>query len=62
MIESQQTLERRRDMAKDPVCHMDVDPAKAAGQSTYKGETIYFCAKSCKAKFDADPGKYLPAK
>ena len=48
-------------MAKDPVCHMDVDPKKAAAQSSYKGEVIYFCAVGCKTKFDADPGKYLPA-
>ena len=49
-------------MAKDPVCNMDVDPKKAAGQSTYQGQVIYFCALGCKAKFDADPAKYLPAK
>ena len=48
-------------MAKDPVCHMDVDPKRAAAQSSYKGEVIYFCAIGCKAKFDADPGRYLPA-
>jgi P-type Cu+ transporter len=48
-------------MAKDPVCHMDVDPKTAAAQSSYKGEVIYFCATSCKTKFDADPAKYLPA-
>ena len=46
-------------MAKDPVCKMDVDPKKAAAQSTYKGQTIYFCAVGCKQKFDADPGKYV---
>lgn len=48
-------------MAKDPVCHMDVDPKRAAAQSSYKGEVIYFCAIGCKTKFDADPGRYLPA-
>lgn len=48
-------------MAKDPVCQMDVDPKRAAAQSSYKGEVIYFCATSCKAKFDADPARYLPA-
>jgi YHS domain-containing protein len=45
-------------MAKDPVCHMEVDPKKAAAQSTYKGQTIYFCAVGCKQKFDANPEKY----
>ncbi len=47
------------DMATDPVCKMEVDPKKAAAQSTYKGQTIYFCAVGCKQKFDADPGKYV---
>lgn len=46
-------------MAKDPVCGMDVDPAKAAGTSIYKGETIYFCNVNCKKKFDAEPEKYV---
>jgi YHS domain-containing protein len=46
-------------MAKDPVCGMDVDPKKAAAQSNYKGQTIYFCAVGCKQTFDANPEKYL---
>jgi Cu+-exporting ATPase len=45
-------------MAKDPVCHMDVEPKTAAAQSQYQGQTYYFCAVGCKTKFDADPGKY----
>jgi P-type Cu+ transporter len=46
-------------MAKDPVCQMDVEPKHAAAQSQYQGQTYYFCAAGCKAKFDADPGRYL---
>jgi Cu+-exporting ATPase len=38
---------------------MTIDPAKAAGKSDYNGETIYFCNLGCKAKFDADPAKYV---
>jgi YHS domain-containing protein len=45
-------------MAKDPVCGMTIDEKKAAGKSEYKGQTYYFCASACKAKFDADPAKY----
>ncbi|HYR29247.1 MAG TPA: YHS domain-containing protein, partial [Thermoanaerobaculia bacterium] len=45
-------------MAVDPVCHMTVDPATAAGSSEYEGETIYFCSLGCKARLDADPAKY----
>jgi len=48
-------------MEKDVVCGMQVDPAKAAASSQYAGKTYYFCSKGCKAKFDADPGRYLPA-
>jgi Cu+-exporting ATPase len=48
-------------MAKDPVCHMDVDPPRAAAQSTYKGQTYYFCAVSCKQRFDREPDKYVKA-
>jgi YHS domain-containing protein len=45
-------------MAKDPVCGMMVDEAKAAGKSEYQGQTYYFCAAVCKKKFDQDPAKY----
>ena len=48
-------------MAKDPVCHMDVDPKRAAAQSSHKGEAVYFCAIGCKTKLDAGPERYLPA-
>jgi P-type Cu+ transporter len=46
----------------DPVCHMEVEPATAAGRSEYKGKTIYFCALMCKKKFDENPEKYLEKK
>jgi YHS domain-containing protein len=46
-------------MATDPVCKMKVDESKAAGTSDYKGQTYYFCAASCKAKFDQNPAAYV---
>jgi len=46
-------------MTTDPVCKMSVEPAKAAAQSVYKGQTYYFCAVGCKQKFDREPDKYL---
>jgi P-type Cu+ transporter len=49
-------------VAKDPVCGMDVDPRKAAAQSKYQGQVIYFCAVECKVKFDADPARYTSSK
>ena len=45
-------------MERDLVCGMQVDPAKAAGSSEYKGKMYYFCSKGCKAKFDANPGQF----
>ena len=49
-----------RTMAVDPVCKMTVEPARAAAQSTYRGQTYYFCAVGCKQQFDREPEKYLP--
>jgi Cu+-exporting ATPase len=46
-------------MEKDPVCGMQVDPAKAAATSEYQGKTYYFCAQVCKRKFDASPAQYV---
>ena len=48
-------------MEKDPVCGMQVDPAKAAATSQYQGKTYYFCAQVCKTKFDANPADQLVA-
>jgi len=45
-------------MEKDVVCGMQVEPARAAGTSAYQGKTYYFCSKSCKTKFDANPSQY----
>ena len=45
-------------MERDVVCGMQVDPAKAAGSSEYNGKTYYFCSKSCKTKFVANPGQF----
>src|SRR5215475_7905899 len=44
---------------RDVVCGMMVDPARAAGTTEYGGKTYYFCGKGCKARFDAEPEKYL---
>jgi Cu+-exporting ATPase len=50
---------RRRTVAIDPVCKMQVDENKAAGTSEYDGKTYYFCAAVCKRKFDANPKDYV---
>lgn len=47
--------------AKDPVCGMAVDPAKAAGNFEHKGKTYYFCSKRCAERFAQGPEKFLAA-
>lgn len=46
-------------LTKDPVCGMMVEPAKAAATSVHEGKTYYFCAKSCKTRFDQNPKAFL---
>jgi Cu+-exporting ATPase len=38
---------------------MQVDPAKAAGQSQYQGLPYSFCSLGCKKKFDLNPAQYM---
>ena len=45
--------------AIDPVCGMTVDPHKARHRADHRGHTYYFCSAGCRAKFVADPQKYL---
>jgi YHS domain-containing protein/uncharacterized membrane protein YraQ (UPF0718 family) len=47
--------------AKDPVCGMTVDRHAGKPTSTYRGGTYYFCGEGCKAKFDAEPERYVDA-
>jgi RND family efflux transporter MFP subunit len=47
---------------KDTACGMMIDAAKAVAEGntvTRDGVTYYFCSKSCKKKFDAQPEHYL---
>ncbi|MEJ2182864.1 MAG: YHS domain-containing protein [Nitrospirota bacterium] len=45
--------------ARDPVCGMKVDAARAEHVSTYKGKTYSFCSADCKKAFDLAPEKYV---
>jgi YHS domain-containing protein len=53
--------ESTRESVHDPVCHMDIMIADAAGSSEYRGQTFYFCAIGCKRDFDEDPEGVLKA-
>jgi len=45
-------------MAIDPVCKINVEPAKAAAKVDYAGQTYYFCSEGCHKAFTADPKKH----
>ena len=45
--------------AKDPVCGMSVDPARAKHEAELGGEAYYFCCAGCREKFLAEPQRYL---
>jgi P-type Cu+ transporter len=44
---------------KDPVCGMDVDPAKTPHHAQHDGRSYHFCSGRCREKFVAEPGRYL---
>jgi P-type Cu+ transporter len=44
---------------RDPVCGMSVNPQTTPHRHEHEGATYYFCSAGCRAKFAADPGKYL---
>lgn len=44
---------------KDPVCGMNVDPARAAGSFVFEDVTYYFCRAGCRQRFAADPVRFL---
>jgi YHS domain-containing protein len=48
----------RGDTAKDPVCGMTVDTAKALS-SVQAGQTYYFCSATCRDRFVASPEKFI---
>jgi Cu+-exporting ATPase len=45
--------------ARDPVCGMTVDPARAAATHVHEGTTYHFCSAHCARRFAAEPTKYL---
>jgi uncharacterized protein len=47
--------------ARDPVCGMTVDRHAGKPTATYRGQTYHFCGAGCRAKFEADPERYIDA-
>ncbi|MGA8427453.1 MAG: permease [Candidatus Dormiibacterota bacterium] len=46
--------------ARDPVCGMPVDPARAAAKVERSGQDFYFCSPQCRDRFLRDPSRYNP--
>ena len=44
---------------KDPVCGMMVDPHATHHKAEHAGRPYYFCSAGCRAKFLAEPERYL---
>lgn len=49
------------ELVLDVVCRMRIYPRDAAATSVYSGEAYYFCATSCKQRFDANPAAFTAA-
>jgi P-type Cu+ transporter len=45
-------------LVTDPVCGMQVDPARAAASAEYAGTRYHFCSPACHETFVADPEGY----
>jgi Cu+-exporting ATPase len=44
---------------RDPVCGMMVQPSTVTQHYEFESKTYNFCSAGCRAKFIADPTKYL---
>lgn len=49
-----------RDYAIDPVCKMQVDKRRAAGDLRVDRRTYWFCSLACVERFAREPKSYLP--
>ena len=46
---------------KDPVCGMEVDPAKTPHKAHYEGHEYFFCSARCRSKYQKEPSRYTPS-
>jgi Cu+-exporting ATPase len=58
-VEDRHADEAAAGRAIDPVCGMTVDPATSKHRFEHRGTTFHFCSAGCRAKFEADPGRFL---
>ncbi|MBI2916962.1 MAG: ATP-binding cassette domain-containing protein [Chloroflexi bacterium] len=50
---------KEMEVHRDPVCGMEIDPARAKASLAYEGKVYYFCAAGCLQLFQKDPGQFL---
>jgi Cu+-exporting ATPase len=43
----------------DPVCLSKIDTDAAAAQTTYDGQTYFFCSETCRCRFEQHPNESL---
>ena len=48
-----------RNMERDPVCGMNVDPEKAKAKVEHGGKSYYFCSAGCAKKFEQTPQQFV---
>jgi Cu+-exporting ATPase len=46
-------------MARDPVCGMQVDEAKAEATARHEGKDYFFCSERCRDAFIRNPSAYI---
>jgi Cu+-exporting ATPase len=49
-----------KDMERDPVCGMNVDPEKSKAKVEHGGKSYYFCSTGCGKRFEQVPEQFLP--
>jgi len=52
-------VSKARKIVLDPVCGMEIDPAKAEYVYEYEGEKYYFSDKDCMTSFQKNPKRYI---
>ncbi len=44
---------------KDPVCGMEFDSSQAEAQTTYQGQSYFFCSQDCRRTFEENPKEFV---
>ncbi|RUV34401.1 heavy metal translocating P-type ATPase [Mesorhizobium sp. M7A.F.Ca.MR.148.00.0.0] len=50
-----------KSVVRDPICGMTVDPVVGKPTTEHNGHPYHFCSQGCRAKFVAEPEKFLTA-